>query len=67
MIGTIVLPVMLTVGVPRATAATLFLLAFGLGTSSISRSGNSIATCSASDQGALQGYIGVLFAIDAAI
>ncbi len=31
MIGTIVLPVMMTVGVPRATAATLFLLAFGLG------------------------------------
>jgi hypothetical protein len=31
MIGTIVLPVMMTVGVPRATSATLFLLAFGLG------------------------------------
>ena len=31
MIGTIVLPVMLTVGVPRATAAALFLMAFGLG------------------------------------
>ncbi len=31
MIGTIVLPVMLTVGVPRATAATLFLMGFGLG------------------------------------
>lgn len=31
MIGTIVLPVMMTVGVPRATAATLFLLAFGTG------------------------------------
>jgi len=31
MIGTIVLPVMMTVGVPRATAATLFLMAFGLG------------------------------------
>ena len=31
MIGTIVLPVMMTVGVPRMTAATLFLLAFGLG------------------------------------
>ena len=31
MIGTIVLPVMMTVGVPRVTAATLFLLAFGLG------------------------------------
>jgi len=31
MIGTIVLPVLMTVGVPRATSATLFLLAFGLG------------------------------------
>ncbi|MFN2460419.1 MAG: hypothetical protein ABR591_07010 [Candidatus Velthaea sp.] len=31
MIGTIVLPVMMTVGVPRTTAATLFLMAFGLG------------------------------------
>src|SRR6202163_1351168 len=31
MIGTIVLPVMMTVGVPRAMSATLFLLAFGLG------------------------------------
>jgi hypothetical protein len=31
MIGTIVLPVMMTVGVPRALSATLFLLAFGLG------------------------------------
>ena len=31
MIGTIVLPVMMTVGVPRTTAATLFLLAFGIG------------------------------------
>jgi hypothetical protein len=31
MIGTIVLPVLMTVGVPRATAATLFLMAFGLG------------------------------------
>lgn len=31
MVGSIVLPIMLTVGVPRATAATLFLLAFALG------------------------------------
>jgi hypothetical protein len=31
MIGTIVLPVLMTVGIPRATSATLFLLAFGLG------------------------------------
>ena len=31
MIGTIVLPVMMTVGLPRTLSATLFLLAFGLG------------------------------------
>ena len=31
MVGSIVLPIMLTVGVPRKTAATLFLLAFALG------------------------------------
>ncbi len=31
MIGTIVLPVMMTSGVPRTTAATLFLLSFALG------------------------------------
>src|SRR5271165_4108014 len=31
MVGSIVLPIMLTVGVPRRTAATLFLLAFALG------------------------------------
>src|SRR5579875_3800631 len=31
MVGSIVLPVMMTTGVPRTTAATLFLLAFGLG------------------------------------
>jgi hypothetical protein len=31
MVGSIVLPIMLTVGVPRRTAATLFMLAFALG------------------------------------
>ncbi len=31
MVGSIVLPIMLTLGVPRKTAATLFLLAFALG------------------------------------
>jgi hypothetical protein len=31
MVGSIVLPIMMTVGVPRKTAATLFLLAFALG------------------------------------
>ena len=31
MIGTIVLPVMMTVGLPRALSATLFMLAFGTG------------------------------------
>jgi hypothetical protein len=31
MVGSIVLPIMLTLGIPRRTAATLFLLAFALG------------------------------------
>lgn len=31
MVGTIVLPVMMTIGLPRALSATLFLLAFGTG------------------------------------
>ena len=31
MVGSIVLPIMLTVGVPRTTAATLFMLAYALG------------------------------------
>ncbi|MHB8432824.1 MAG: hypothetical protein ACYC8W_01505 [Candidatus Tyrphobacter sp.] len=31
MVGSIVLPIMMTTGVPRATAATLFLMAFALG------------------------------------
>ncbi|HTX57686.1 MAG TPA: hypothetical protein VMD47_11365 [Candidatus Acidoferrales bacterium] len=31
MVGTIVLPIMMTTGVPRAVAATLFLMAFALG------------------------------------
>jgi hypothetical protein len=31
MVGSIVLPIMLTLGIPRKTAATLFLLAFALG------------------------------------
>ncbi len=31
MVGSIVLPIMLTIGIPRRTAATLFMLAFALG------------------------------------
>jgi len=31
MVGSIVLPIMMTIGIPRKTAATLFLLAFALG------------------------------------
>ena len=31
MVGSIVLPIMLTIGIPRRTAATLFMLAYGLG------------------------------------
>ena len=67
MIGTIVLPVMLTVGVPRATAATLFLLAFGLGYILNIAQWKFYRDVFGVDQGALQGYIGLLFAIDAAV
>jgi hypothetical protein len=67
MIGTIVLPVMLTVGVPRATAATLFLLAFGLGYILNIAQWKFYRDVFGVDQGALQGYIGLLFAVDAAV
>ncbi len=67
MIGTIVLPVMLTVGVPRSTAATLFLLAFGLGYILNIAQWKFYRDVFGVDQGALQGYIGLVFAIDALV
>jgi hypothetical protein len=67
MIGTIVLPVMMTVGVPRTTAATLFLLAFGLGYILNIAQWKFYRDVFGVDQPQLQSYIYVLFAIDALV
>jgi hypothetical protein len=65
MVGTIVLPVMMTVGVPRTTAATLFLLAFGLGYILNIAQWKFYRDVFGVGQADVQAYIGVLFAIDA--
>lgn len=67
MIGTIVLPVMMTVGVPRVTAATLFLLAFGLGYILNIAQWTFYRQTFGVDQAQLQTYIFALFAIDALV
>ncbi len=67
MIGTIVLPVMMTVGVPRVTAATLFLLAFGLGYILNIAQWTFYRQTFGVEQAQLQSYIFVLFAIDALV
>jgi hypothetical protein len=67
MIGTIVLPVMMTVGVPRVTAATLFLLAFGLGYILNIAQWKFYRDVFGVDQPQLQNFIYVLFAIDALV
>jgi hypothetical protein len=67
MIGTIALPVMMTVGVPRTTAATLFLLAFGLGYILNIAQWKFYRDVFGVDQPQLQSYIYVLFAIDALV
>jgi hypothetical protein len=67
MIGTIVLPVMMTVGVARTTAATLFLLAFGLGYILNIAQWKFYRDVFGVDQPALATYIAVLFAIDAVV
>ena len=67
MIGSIVLPVMLTVGVPRTTAATLFLLSFALGYVLNIAQWKFYRDVFGVDQPALQTYVYVLFAIDALI
>jgi hypothetical protein len=64
MIGTIVLPVMLTVGVPRATAATLFLMAFGLGYIFNLAQWKFYGQIFGADQSAFGAYIYVLAAIE---
>ncbi len=67
MIGTIVLPVMMTVGVPRTTAATLFLLAFGLGYILNIAQWKFYRDVFGVGQSDVQSYIYVLFAIDALV
>jgi hypothetical protein len=67
MIGTIVLPVMMTVGVPRTTAATLFLLAFGLGFILNIAQWKFYRDVFGVGQPELQSYIYLLFAIDAVV
>jgi hypothetical protein len=67
MIGTIVLPVMMTVGVPRVTAATMFLLAFGLGYILNIAQWKFYRDVFGVDQSQVQSYIYVLFAIDALV
>jgi hypothetical protein len=64
MIGTIVLPVMLTVGVPRATSATLFLMAFGLGYIFNLAQWKFYGQIFGADQSAFGAYIYVLAAIE---
>ncbi|MBV8581024.1 MAG: hypothetical protein JOZ86_10375, partial [Candidatus Eremiobacteraeota bacterium] len=67
MIGTIVLPVMMTVGVPRATSATLFLLAFGLGYILNIAQWRFYSTVFGVDRATFQGYALVLFAVQAVV
>jgi hypothetical protein len=67
MIGTIVLPVMMTVGVPRATSATLFLLAFGLGYILNIAQWKFYGTIFGVDRTAFQTYAFVIFAIQAVV
>jgi len=67
MIGTIVLPVMMTVGVPRATSATLFLLAFGLGYILNIAQWKFYSTVFSVDRATFQSYAFVLFAVQAVV
>ena len=67
MIGTIVLPVLMTVGVPRATSATLFLLAFGLGYILNIAQWKFYGTVFGVDRTAFQGYAFVIFGIQAVV
>ena len=59
MIGTIVLPIMMTIGVPRTTAATLFLLAFALGFIFNIAQWTFYRKIFGVEQGAMQGFVGV--------
>jgi len=65
MLGTIVLPVLMTVGVPRATSATLFLMAYGLGYILNITQWKFYSTVFGVDRTAFQGYAFALFAVQA--
>ncbi len=67
MIGTIVLPVMMTVGVPRVVSATLFLLAFGLGYILNISQWKFYSVTFGVDRVQFQHYAWVLFAVQAAV
>jgi len=67
MIGTIVLPVMMTVGLPRATSATLFLLAFGLGYVLNIAQWRFYSTVFGVDRATFQSYALLLFAVQAVV
>ncbi|HEY4440262.1 MAG TPA: hypothetical protein VGN14_07375 [Candidatus Elarobacter sp.] len=67
MIGTIVLPVLMTVGVPRATSATLFLLAFGLGYILNIAQWKFYSTVFGVDRTAFASYAFALFALQAVV
>ena len=67
MIGTIVLPVLMTVGVPRATSATLFLLAFGLGYILNIAQWKFYSTIFGVDRTTFQSYAFVIFAVQAVV
>ena len=65
MVGSIVLPIMMTAGVPRTVAATLFLMALLSATSSTSQTGRFTRPISASSQEQLIRYAVVLAVVDA--
>ncbi|MEA2689999.1 MAG: hypothetical protein QOD51_2606 [Candidatus Eremiobacteraeota bacterium] len=67
MIGTIVLPVLMTVGIPRATSATLFLLAFGLGYILNIAQWKFYSSIFGVDRTTFQSYALVLFVVQAAV
>jgi hypothetical protein len=65
MVGSIVLPIMMTTGVPRSTAATLFLLAFALGFIFNIAQWTFYTNLFGVEPGALQRFAVVLFVIQA--
>jgi len=67
MVGSIVLPIMMTIGVPRKTAATLFMLAFALGFVFNIAQWTFYTKTFGVDRAAMQPYAFTLAAIDLAV